>query len=380
MSQEEWPNAYRVVHLTNGVAAINSSQSAEVEITPYIPDQKKILTINKYGDLYSDLYKAGFKIIGVDFYEHAMQADGLYPPSWRPFHKIGEKGAKGEVWPVTICEEVWGNLSHAAFKKDDWYFQDLARRVQFQITSCLWELRSISETYARELNTFCRLQSYKDNQRFETQNSLFIYMAIHAFLSNIGTLRDFLAEFIAAFLIKEILPEKRITKMNSLIKELRKLDDKSNPIVIEILMAANHSGDNGWLAQMSAYRDLVVHYAPISHTEKRGFLTTKSMFVNGMEVPGIFLPLPVNPHELRKKRSTKGALHESVKEWIEESVSTDTPQDAKDALDYCHWVLFRICFLAAQLAGFSPYRPEIPTFSKKDLIGPIVTAHYKSGT
>ncbi len=374
MSQEEkWPSAYRVVHLTNGVLAINRAQSRTVEITPYLEKAGISLSINNYRDLYSEIYKAGFKIIGVEFYDHAMQADGLYPPTWRAFHKI-----EGEVWPVTVCEEIWGNLANAAFKKNDYYFLDLARRIQFQITACLWELKSISEAYRRELDTQCRLRQYKNDQRFETQNSLFICMSVHAFLSNIGTLRDYLAEYTAAFLLPDALPEKRITNMATLIKDLRKLDDKSNSIVVELLTAADHNDpETGWLAQMSAYRDMVVHYAPIASASKRGFISTKSIYMQDKEVPGIVMPLPQNPHELKQERS-KGALYADIKEWIHASVDRSSDKDSKDALDYCHWILFRISLLAMQLAGFAPYKPEIPVITSRDIKGPIITSHYQS--
>lgn len=375
MAQEEqWPSAYRIVHLTNGVLAINRTQSKEVEIIPSLPNAKITLTINKYADLYSEIYKAGFKIIGVEFYDHAMQADGLYPPAWRTFHKI-----EGEVWPVTVCEEVWGNLANAAFKNNDYYFLDLSRRIQFQVTACLWELKSISEAYRRELDTKCRLQEYKDGQRFETQNSLFICMSVHAFLSNIGTLRDYLAEYTAAFLLSELLTEKRITNMATLIKDLRKLKNQNNPIVAELLTAADNASENGWLAQMSAYRDMVVHYAPIASASKRGFLTTKSLHIQGKEIPGIAMPLPQNPHELKQERS-KGALYADIKEWVQVSVDHSADTNSKDALDYCHSVLFRISLLAMQLAGFAPYKPEAITFTSKDIKGPITTNYYKRGS
>jgi hypothetical protein len=199
-------------------------------------------------------------------------------------------------------------------------------------------------------------------------------------LSNIGTLRDYLAEYTAAFLLSDILPEKRITNMATLIKDLRKLEDQSNPIVVELLVAADHNDlENGWLAQMSAYRDMVVHYAPIANAQKRGFLSTKSIYAQGKEVPGVIMPLPKNPHELKQERS-KGALYADIKEWMQASIDSSADKDSKDSLDYCHWILFRISLLAMQLAGFSPYKPEIVTFTSKDIKGPIITSYYKSGS
>jgi hypothetical protein len=371
LEDKDWPACYRIVHLANGVRAINEPKSHKVEI---IPSAKEFaFSIEKFGNLYSDIQKHGFKIIGMEVLNHATQIDGLYPPDWRAF-----KNLRNEKWPVDVCEKTWENLSNAAYTKNDFCFLELARRIQFQITSSSWELKRISDAYAQELKTSCCLNEYKNGTRFESQNSLFIYISVHSFLSNIGTLRDYLAEYIASYLLKEILQGKRITKMASLASELRKLPDKSMPIISEILSATSHDNENGWIAELSDYRDLVVHYAPVAYASHRSFLTQKSLFLGDNEVPGVFFPLPSNPFELRKKRS-KGSLHENIGAWLEYSAGRTLSDSDKDSLNYCHEVLFRICFLAMQLAGFAPYKPEIKTIGPSDLRGPIITKDYKSG-
>lgn len=365
-----WPVAHRIAHLAGGLRAVNPDQSKNIIISPTLPERSATLTINEYKELTSVLQSAGLKIIGVEFVESNMQVDGLHPNTWRPFY------AHMNGWPVQLAEDVWGNLSQAAFKQDDFSFVEIARKIEFQITSCCWELKRISDAYEQELQSFCRTHEFKDGLRFETVNTKFIYMGLHAFFSAIGSLRDYLAEYTARYLLKDVLPEGLvIRKMSSLRSELRKSGDKGNQISKEILAITDHENEHGWLAKISDYRDLVVHYIPISHATHRGFLFQKLVSACDQELPSIFFPLPRDPYALRQQRS-KGSLHDSVKEWMTSSVNFELVAEDQDALDCAHFALGLLVRLSLQLAGYSPYKPERLTLTEADLKGPIIKTTY----
>lgn len=369
----EWPFVHRIVHLTSGIRATNVAQKSTINISPALSDKEVVFELDEFKKLYSTIQSKNLHLIGVEFYDHGFSIDGIYPPEWRLYYPW-----QNEVWPVYTCQRIWGELANAAFQKDDFYFTELARKIQFQIESCCWEVKSLSEAYNKELTSVCRLKNYKDGTSFETQNSLFIYMSAYAFFSNIGTLRDYIAEYAAAFLLKELLPHNiRITKMSSLMSELRKTKNTDNLVIKELLSVTDHQNENAWLAKLSDYRDLVVHYAPISFASHRAFVYQKSQIINDQEVPGIFFPLPRDPYDLRQKRS-KGTLHESAKDWIKYSYEFKVNDEDEDTLKYCHYIIGRLAYLALQLAGLGPYRPEPIHITKKDIIGKIQTNTYPS--
>jgi len=120
--------------------------------------------------------------------------DGIYPPNWRPYHADAP-----DTWPVASAIQLWAELGNMGFERDDYLFMDLCRRINFELKACSLKLADLSSAYHAELLSLCRRREFSEGKRFSTGNSMFVFIRTHAFLSEMGTLRDYLAEFISQF-------------------------------------------------------------------------------------------------------------------------------------------------------------------------------------
>jgi hypothetical protein len=200
--------------------------------------------------------------------------------------------------------------------------------------------------------------------KIETLNSFSIYLETHDLLRELCTLRDYLAEFVANFVLKSILSTDNkvyVMSMTSLIKNISKAKIMDNPIASELCKITDGS-ECGWLARLSAYRDLVVHYVPLGQATRKEFVVKRFLPDSNLgNLPSIYFPIPSNPFSVKQVRS-KGSPFETVSEWIEASKKDD--DSAPDALEYCLHSVENIMSLACKIAEEAPISPEIPTFIK----------------
>ena len=83
---EAWPSA-RVFHLTGGVKAYNIEGPVADFEPPVVAGSKWQMQLKSYRDAYREIEALGLKVIGVDFYHHAMEIKGMAPPDWRVFSR-----------------------------------------------------------------------------------------------------------------------------------------------------------------------------------------------------------------------------------------------------------------------------------------------------
>lgn len=367
MNSNQWNEAVRIAHLIGGLRAFNKP-GPDVEFSPRLSQSPKGYSLAKYGDLHGSLENGGLKIIGIEFFTHQHQIKGHMPSDWRPYHWCDGHD------PAPQALTLWSQLTTGGHEEDNFEFADLCGRIHFQIQACTWRLFDISQAYNRELEACVAGKDFCDGTRFETMNSLFIYLGVHSFFSEAATLRDYLAEFISAYPLRDILnTSSRIRLMSKLRKAITKLEIGSHKLADEVSKITNENSSSGWLARMSAYRDLAVHYTPLTSAKSRGFLKQKILRTNeDAEFPTIYFPLPDDPFEIKKVRS-KGVEYQTTKEWIEASVY-DVKHDSgnPDALEYCHYALGQLASFALGVGEYSPIQPEIPSFTEKDLHGPII--------
>jgi len=350
MAEGQWYNVTRIVHLIGGLRAINKT-GAKVVIPMGSNDLVQLPSIRQYHDLQKSLISLGFKIVGIDYYETSQQAQGYYPPTWYP-----------NVNSSLNTEDQWRQLGYAAFKAGNVELMDISSRIAFEVRACNSRLRKLSEAYSVELWSICEQKEFSPG-KFETLNSFSIYLETHALLRELCTLRDYLAEFVGNFLLKSFLnTEKRIRLMNVLRKEIVKANITDNFIASELCEITNEEED-GWLAKLSAYRDLVVHYVPLGQATRKQFIIKRFLPGSSLEnLPSIYFPIPSEPFLIKKVRS-KGSPFETVDEWIEAS-NQDDPS-APDALEYCWDSVRRMVFLSCKIAKEAPISPQIPTFIKE---------------
>lgn len=352
MTSNQWYDVHRTAHLLGGLRAINRTGS---DVTIPIKIEKAIsFSIPQYHALSPILDSAGLRVIGIDYYETNEQIQGYYPPTWKAFNSKEENDHAS-----LHAGETWYQIANAAFDENNIELMDVCSRISFEIKACNQRLKQLSEAYNAELWALCSQQEFSPG-RIETLNSFSIYLEAHGLLRELCTLRDYLAEFGANFILKYSLKaENRIRLMSSLRKEIKKSGITDNYIASELYQITNEE-EGGWLAELSAYRDLVVHYVPLGQAARREFVTKR--FLPGSklkDIPSIYFPMPSNPYALKKLRS-KGSPFQTVSEWIEASEQPD--KNAPDALEYCWHSVSNMMTLSILLASEAPVKPKMPTF------------------
>jgi hypothetical protein len=350
MTEGKWHDVTRIVHLVGGLRAINNPGS-EV-IIPLGKNDTPIHTfsIEKYHDLPLSLISLRFRIVGIDYHENSQQTQGYQPPTWQPVHADQDNAE---------LENQWSCLANAALKAEEVELMDICGRISFEIRACKLKLRKLSESYNIELWSLCEQEQFSPG-KIETLNSFSIYLETHDLLRELCTLRDYLAEFVANFVLKNSLnSDSRIRLMTSLRKQIDKDGIVDNSIASELCEITNEA-EGGWLAKLSAYRDLVVHYVPLGQATGRGFIVRRFLLDSSLEnVPSIYFPIPSDPFSVKKVRS-KGSPFKTTAEWIEASKQDD--KSAPDALEYCLYSVVRMMSLACKIAKEAPIYPEMPTF------------------
>ena len=87
-----------------------------------------------------------------------------------------------------------------------------------------------------------------------------------------------------------------VDSMSALILKLKKDGvGKSNAFAAHILEICDRKSENGWLARVSEFRNIIAHRAPISHITKNSRLTVKIVTIGDAELLKIELGVPSDP-------------------------------------------------------------------------------------
>ena len=356
MIKQEWTVALRVVHLLGGLYAVNPPQEDEVHLSASSPpDYDNILcsfTIPAYDQLFFSLHSLGLKPLGTMFVSDKRQQEGIYPPTERHYYCSSRHQGPWVVWDAM---QTWGQIArHSAEGDANIPLMDLARRISFELYACSAKWFELSHAYGDVLNGQVRIKELHAGQRFETMNSLSVYLAIHSLLSEISSLRDYLAEFAAQHLLTDDLPGNPYTKMSKLINALKKRPDITHPVARTIRDITSESG--GWLSILSAYRDLVIHHAPAGMTQGWNFMVQKEFEIRGgFKLPYIETYLPSDPIAVKKERS-RGTSMRTLAEW-NRAFSDASAAGGPDALIYLHDAVGKLALLSLGMALHSPVKP-----------------------
>lgn len=355
---DDYP-AIRFVHLLGGLRADNGP-NPKVELFPTALSGKTVsFQSTAYRALFAELGRLGFGIVGTDFYSHSLEVRGAYPPDWRPYHTSTQ-------WACFRISQKWTQIAHEAYQQQNGRLWDIGARISYQMETCAWRLRDISERYHDQLCAVLIRHDFTNGWRFDDGYTRLAYSSVQAFLVEACVLRDQLAEFVAHFKY-EAEGNTAATKVTSMGKLKTKILDKttcSDPISTELKTVTKQGG---WLKELGDYRDLIVHSAPLATAGKRLMAVCSVQAVGAEELPIVVLPLPDSPDQIFPLRNT-GNLFKDFEKQVEAFIgAADTP--AKDALEYAHTSLGKLAALAEVVSNLSPVVPTIPTFDQKNIIG-----------
>ena len=358
--------AARTVHLTGGCRAYNSFDPI-LEFEPNVPSKPKAqITLRGYNTLFADLKNSGLVPIGCDFISNSLEARSLVPPNWRTFH----------AWPDTIwpCQEEidrWAQIGYAASNSKDVKLWDLARRVSHQLRVCAWRLRQVSESYREQLYAATGSGEFRIGVRFQDGFTWLAYLAIQAFLVDACILRDYLAEFYAAYACPDpdLVKGGQITRMSILKKKVLDKVTQSTDATRELKTA---TAEGGWLYKLGAYRNLVVHCVPLARADASLLALTTELTIAGVgAIPAISLPIPENPSAIAKSRAASTYLTVLEDQFLFFVRANRGATPSMDGLVYAYSCLDRLTKLIRVLASYSPVAPEVPHITDADVIGEI---------
>lgn len=357
---ENWPICGREVHLHGGLLAINEPQSNIVRLWPNTLCGKSCqIKIPTYGKIYTGLKSLGVEIVGLEFITHEGEAIGESPTQWRAY------STQQKVWPNWDATQLWSQIGNASYKHKDGVCYDLSKRISYQLTSLNLRLKDLSLSYRDQLNALNIKSKPKHGQRFQDGFTDTVYQKFHSFLFDSCILRDYLSEFIYRFSRRGALREegKEVTTAGGLYKLLKKNCDLS-----AFEKHLKESMDNGgWLKELGAYRDLVMHSAPINIANHQLYCIQEIISLpDSKQVQSVRFPIPSNPDGLYRQRCKKEDFDRYVKELDLIAKAALDDYGEYDCLEYAQTISTKLSNLALESVSLAPYKPMIQQFIRTD--------------
>jgi hypothetical protein len=353
--------AVRSIHLQGGGRANDVGGLLQLELLASNGRHAELIPPS-FHHAYGALRRAGFLVVGADFFFEIEQADGRRLPSWRAHHSF-----RGTSWPCAEQADKWSFIAHSAIRQKNGLLWDVATRVSHQLRACDWRLRQVSEAYRDQLHAKVRAEEFADGKRFFDGFTWLGYLAIQAFLVDACVLRDYLAEYRALVLSQsgEKVFTSKITRIASLKKQYLSRGQLAAS-VDQQLQQATEAG--GWLRLLGGYRDLVVHYAPIASAGQDLYaLCIRIPLDAQITVPSIKLPIPPDPDKISAERTSGAHVDDPEQNYARFLNAIKDPGSALDGLGYAHSVLGHLSVLASGLAALSPVKPEMPVLTDEDI-------------
>lgn len=357
---QEWPQIIRVSHLLGGCRAV-SEPNGKLTLLPPAPEKgSSSCNLPSYQSFLPALTQEGLVPIGVKYYDFQEVADGLYPSTWISINPHNRKNTDTNI-------HTWRNIVNAAHENKDYKCIDITARISFQLKAIETRLRDISESYNRELNAIVNVGDFNEGCSTESRNTFQIGLSIHSFLADACTLRDYLAEYLSLYKYEtaDVVPFH-----SGLLKRVLKKIDKRDTLTDWIIRSSD-TKSRGWLAQLSAYRDLAIHSVPLSYAGRKSMVFQRFIKYGGGELPTMFYPLPDDPIKIAYERS-KNIQDSSYEDYWNRLYSIKSGIDQmfklQDALEYCWLVNGYLSSYACECAKLSPYDPKIFEFNNSNIL------------
>ena len=267
------------------------------------------------------------RVFGAD--ETVMGDPYLPTRIWEPF--VGLKPTPG------LPTELWANIAHHSSGAGDEGYAELARYVAVCLRAADIRLRDISDGYGAQLLSALN-SGMKVDHRFENMPLADLHLAIHSFVAEMGSARDYLAAIVGRQLGAPTNKDSLARLIDWLDADARQAE-AAMPVSVTLTKGWVDLEDP-WLKQLTEYRNLFLHRGPMG---ARGIESAPRLAAFASpygEVRTLMLPIP---------RRLEG---------------TETV-DALAQFVRLHWQMFR---LAADLTVMSPYSATPKVITKADMI------------
>ena len=328
---------------------------------PPVPDKGRAnCSLPNYQSFLPVLVQEGLVPIGVDYYETQTVADGLYPPKWILINPQNRKNTDTNI-------HTWRDIVNSAHENKDYKCVDITSRISFQLKAIETRLRDISESYNRELIGIVEDGDFNEECSIESKNTFQIGLSIHSFLADACTLRDYLAEYLSLYKYEAY---DVVASHSALLKKVLKKIDKRDSYTDWIINGSDVKS-RGWLAQLSAYRDLAIHSVPLAYAGRKSQVFQRYLKFGGGELSTIFYPLPDDPIKIVYERS-KNIQDVSYEDYWNRLYSIKSGIDEmfklQDALEYCWNVNGYLSSYAIECSKLSPYEPKMLELNENNIL------------
>jgi hypothetical protein len=212
----DWPYA-RTVHLLGGARATVEYGPDVLLFPPNVQRRITALISPTFGSLLSMLQGHGLLPIAVAARHPGRKGAGLIPSDQRVFLLQGRNWS----WACREQSDNWRGIAHAAMDAGDLALWDLAKRLGYQMEVCEWRLLQISHAYHEQLQAVHASRGpIQAGTRFEDGYTWHVYLTVQSFLVDCCILRDYLAEFVARYVLPEPIRSDEIDSMGGLIKRV----------------------------------------------------------------------------------------------------------------------------------------------------------------
>jgi hypothetical protein len=353
-----WLPVHRFVHLPGGLRLVN-------RIGPLVEfdagdgkGARQVLELQHYEMLYIEAARLGLLPLGVEVVGSRDEQQGFSPSSFRSLD------LRGPIpWPCGQQADNWQCLAHAATLVADPLIEDIASRISHELRNCDELIFNLSKTYEAQRTSALRAGK-SSGERFIDGFTSAIYQALEAFLVRACVLRDGLAEFYA-WTWRAQIEALRLTTLGALLKALKK-SPQTDAFASALSSAASIGG---WLHTLGAYRDLIVHVAPVSHADgHRVVIAYEAKMANGLRPIAIKMPMPLNPTGLSKERASGRFYSAEAREQLDLDSAVDDVGSSTDVLEYAAMALQKLTTLAATALALSPIAPVMPELGPADIL------------
>lgn len=187
---------------------------------------------------------------------------------------------------------LWSAIAQGADKAVDPTYGRLARNIAVSMRAAAIRLRDASDGYHRQLSA-ALVENAKAGKRFSNIPMADIHLAFHSVLTELASVRDYLA----AALANQLGAPTKIDAMNRFsdwLKPASKAALKDAPIVAAMLAAYDPTSADPWLHELTDYRNLFLHKSPMGTSNHARWLIVLEKTVGPVTLNVINMPLSLN--------------------------------------------------------------------------------------
>lgn len=281
----------KIGHLSGGYRFEIDLDASSLRVWPFSDNSGVVIKFKNLETFVSMLNSQGLDVIGIEESRHEYKQKSLY--LWHVSPNLN-----AEINLEKMPLPYWSGLKSEACKANLTTLGEICGAIGFSIHAMERHVYTLSNEYHRELE-IALARGSKPGDRFSSLDTFGLWLSIHSFFVEAGSVRDYLAKLLANEIFKDMIPEHRrvkIDSMSKLVEENKKTKFLGASSIGKEILEITNVANNGWLAKLTRFRNTIVHNAPITSFSKSKhlqFIQTGSFAEK--QINQIVFALPENP-------------------------------------------------------------------------------------